>query len=291
MIKRLLKYVGILLVVAIASVALLLAYAYLVEPSRLVVIETKVEVSNWDRSLSGLKVIALADVHGGSNGADEAKLRSVVETVNQHDPDIVVLLGDYISELGEQNEPRGKRTKIRMPVDTIFSILGEMRPKHGIYAVIGNHDWWHNESEVASAMTRAGIIVLENKASQIDINGSKLSIVGIEDYWKRYKVEIDEALSSVSPRRNILAIAHNPDSFDQTPVEVSLLLAGHTHGGQVYIPFWGAPLPVAKREYTRGLVRKGDSTLFVTSGIGTSGPPIRFGVPPEIVVLTIVAKE
>jgi uncharacterized protein len=112
----------------------------------------------------------------------------------------------------------------------------------------------------------------------------------VEDFWKRRTADITTLVANLENRQNIIAITHNPDTFDFLPPEVPLLVAGHTHGGQVYLPFIGAPAPVAKREYTYGLYERDGRYVYTTAGFGVTGPPIRFAAPPEIAVLTLQAK-
>src|SRR5207244_267018 len=116
-------------------------------------------------------------------------------------------------------------------------------------------------------------------------------VLGIEDFWKHRSVPIQDVMAKIDPPENIIAITHNPDTFDQTPDSIAILFAGHTHGGQVLIPFYGAPVKVSKPEYYTPHVKKDGRNLFITSGFGTTGPPFRFGVPPEIAIVTLNAKQ
>ena len=140
-------------------------------------------------------------------------------------------------------------------------------------------------------MENVGFTVLENETKSFDVNNQIVTILGIEDFWKRRKVDVKDVLSKLPAQENIIGITHNPDSFDQTPDVMSILFAGHTHGGQVDFPIIGAPIVPAKKEFTAGHVIENGRNLFVTSGIGTSGLPFRFRVPPEIVVIYLNSKD
>ena len=282
--KKLSRYAGILIASLAVIFVLLLMYAYFVEPSILLANKVTLKLPHWSKELDGFKVVAISDVHGGSNTMTEEKIRYLAEFANQQEPDIIVLLGDYVSQV------KGHGKDLRMPVEVIAENLKGLKAKYGVFAVIGNHDWWYEEATVRSAFERVGFKVLENEAASFEANGKKVWILGIEDFWKRYKVNISKQLAEIEPKENIIGITHNPDSFDQTPDALSILLAGHTHGGQVFLPFIGAPIPVAKKEYTRGHIVRDDRQMFVTKGVGTSGPGIRFCAVPEIVVLTLEAK-
>ncbi|HEY8562702.1 MAG TPA: metallophosphoesterase [Pyrinomonadaceae bacterium] len=257
-------------------------YAYFIESRRLVVTVKKLEIDGWSDGQNGFKIVAISDLHAGAHYMDEARIRSIVERANAQNPDLIVLLGDFVSEVD------GRGTALTMPVEAMADNLKGLRAKFGVFAVIGNHDWWHDEQKVRENLERVGYRVLENQAESFEKDGEKVTVLGIEDFWKRKKVDIEKVVANIGSNRNIIAITHNPDSFDQLPKEISLLLAGHTHGGQVVIPFYGPPIVVAKREYTRGLVRKNNQSLFVTTGVSAM---IRFGVPPEIAVLTLESRK
>ncbi len=286
--KKLLKYVGILLAVLAVTFVLLLIYAYFIEPRITLVNRYTLKVPHWSKELSGFKVVAISDIHGGSNTMTEEKLRYLAELANGQQPDVIVLLGDYVSQ--SEKHSAGRDQELRMPVNVVIDNLKGLKAKYGVFAVIGNHDWWFDEKQVRGELERAGIRVLENETASFEVNGKKVWLLGIEDFWKHYRVDIHTILAGIEPKENIIAITHNPDSFDQTPDTLSILLAGHTHGGQVYLPFYGPPIPVAKKEYTFGYIVSGGRQMFVTKGVGTSGPGVRFCAVPEIVVLTLEAE-
>ncbi len=267
-----------------AFLTVILAYAYFVEPKRLVINEQNLKIPNWSAKLDGFKVVAVSDIHGGSNDVTEEKIWQVVELVNRQNPDLVVLLGDFVSQTGI------REGALKMPSATVISNLKGLRAKYGVFAVIGNHDWYYNDKKMAAEFTGAGIKVLENEVAPISVGGETVNLWGIEDYWKNRRVPL-EAFDAIPNKQNIIAITHNPDSLLKSPNEISLMLAGHTHGGQVKIPFFGAFAFVSDRRLTQGFVEVDGRHIFVTTGIGTTGPPIRFGVPPEIAVLNLYSTN
>ncbi len=261
-----------------------LGYAYFIEPHRLVAEEADLNVPRWSPELNGFKVVAISDIHGGSNGVSEKRLIELVEKANEQSPDLIVLLGDFISE-----SKRGS-DRLRMPVETIAKRISGFRAKYGVYAVIGNHDWWHNEKKITEALEENGIQVLENVVEEISVNGEVVRLWGIEDYWKSRSVPTEESYDKIKTKENILAITHNPDSLLKAPEGISLMLAGHSHGGQIKFPIYGGYPFVNDGRFMEGLAVVDGKHVFVTTGIGCSGPQIRFRVPPEIAVLKIRSK-
>ncbi|HMO80212.1 MAG TPA: metallophosphoesterase [Pyrinomonadaceae bacterium] len=292
--RKWIKRIGLIFGAFGLLIAVFLSYAYFIEPRRFVVIEETIEVPNWDPRLNGLRVLTIADMHTGSNYAPPERIQYVVEQANAQQPDIIVLLGDYVSESKWDREalkgPEGTdRTELKVPVETIASILGGLRAKYGVFAIIGNHDWYHNEEKIARQFREAGLDVLQNEIREIAVNDATLRIWGIEDLWRNRIVPV-EPYNALDEKRNIIAITHNPDSLFHAPDEVSIMFAGHTHGGQLNWPIVG-PLAVFNDPlFMDGLAEVEGKYVYVSSGVGTSVLPLRFRVPPEINVITLVSK-
>jgi hypothetical protein len=282
--KKLLKRILLVFAALTLISALTLAYSYFIEPSRLIIKRETVNVPNWSANLDGFKVVAISDIHGGSNNVTEERLRLLVNKANEQAPDLIVLLGDYISE------QRHNRKELRMPVETISENLRGFQAKYGVYAVIGNHDWQYNEGEITAAFERAGISVLDNEIIQIKVGDETVNLWGIEDYWKKRRVPV-EPLGVLPGRKNIIAVTHNPDALLKTPAEIAVMFAGHSHGGQVSFPFYGGYPFVNDRRFMAGHAEVENKNIFVTTGVGCTGPQIRFRVPPEIAVININARK
>ncbi len=292
--KKWLKRIGLAIGTFAILIAVFLSYSYFIGSRLFVVVEETLAVPNWSPDLNGFRVVAITDIHAGSNYAPEERIRYMVEQTNAQNADIVVLLGDYVSESKFDRNARSKpygtdRTELRMPVATIADILGGLRAKYGVYAVIGNHDEYHNAPKITAEFERVGITVLENDVAEIAVNGEKINLWGIEDLWKNRKVPV-EAFDAIADKKNIIAITHNPDSLLQLPDRVSLMFAGHSHGGQLNWPIFGPIAVFNDKRFMDGHSVVDGKHVYVTSGVGTSVIPFRFRVPPEIAVVTIVSE-
>ncbi|MGI8639863.1 MAG: metallophosphoesterase [Pyrinomonadaceae bacterium] len=282
--KLLLK--RILFVFAITLLILLCVgiYSYFIEPRRLIIHEETLRIPHWSDKLNGFKIVAISDIHGGSHYVDEDKIKKLVELANAQNPDLIVLLGDYVSQTGIAEGA------LKMPSETIAANLKGFQAKHGVYAIIGNHDWYYDEAKITREFENSGIEVLENEVLQIKVGGETVNLWGIEDYWKNRRVPL-ESFEQIENKQNIIAITHNPDSLLKTPNEISLMLAGHTHGGQFKFPIYGAIAFVNDPRFMEGFIKADGKHVFVTTGVGCTGPQIRFRVPPEIVVLNLFAEN
>ena len=268
----------------ILLLGLLLFWGFLIEPNRLVVWQETIEIENWPQSLDGLRIAVISDIHVGGSFIDNKKLRSIVDRTNQLQPDIIVILGDYMSSNGW--------IRRRVEPEVFAPILKNFSAPLGTYSVLGNHDWWYDGLKVRRALEQNGIKVLENEVLQINTRGTSLWLVGLSDLWTRPQV-IEETLAKVPEGQTVIALTHNPDIFPRLPARVPLLLAGHTHGGQVRFPLIGSVVESSRygERYERGHVFENNHHLFVTTGIGTSIMPVRFGVTPEIVLLTLKSRS
>jgi len=270
-------------------------WALIVEPSRLVVNVYKINLKKWTPRLNGFKIVALADIHGGANFVTEARIREIVQLTNQQNPDLIVLLGDYVSR------QTFDRTKLNMPLETVFDNLKGLKGKFGVFAVIGNQDNAFGNNKVRNEIERIGYQVLENEAVTIFDNGEPIRLVGTIDAlqinnWVDYSEEVKKAIGQLSVSEGkVIVLSHNPDAILSMTGELSispdlsLFIVGHTHGGQCRFPIIGAPYvpTMLGQKYAAGHIYDHGIDTFISSGIGTSTLPVRFGVPPEISVLEL----
>jgi predicted MPP superfamily phosphohydrolase len=261
--------------------ASLLLWAFVIEPDRLVVNEVELKLPAWPNAFAHLRIVAISDLHAGMPFINEAKLEKVVETANATEPDLIVLLGDFVAH--------GKNDKLLMTPEVIAGKLKGLHAKYGVFAILGNHDWWFDGERVRRSLTDVGIRVLENEVAPLEKDGQTVWLLGVPDYWTRQPIDLRPALAQINKPGPVIALTHNPDVFPTLPSNVILTLAGHTHGGQVNIPFYGRPVVPSQygERYAVGYIQENGRHLFVTPGIGTTGLAVRFRVPPEISVLTI----
>ena len=295
--RKWLKRIGIAIGLLSLLIGIFLAYAYFIEPRQFVVIEETIAVPNFSPALNGLRVVTIADIHTGSNYAPPERVRFVVEQANAQQADVILLLGDYVSESKFDRErrrilPEGEDwTDLKVPAEVIAESLKGLRARYGVFAIIGNHDWYHNEPKIHRLLESvSGINVLQNEIAEIDINGERLRIWGIEDLWRNRTVPT-EAFEALGEKRNIIAITHNPDSLLQAPAGFSIMFSGHTHGGQLNWPIFGPKAVFNDARFMDGHAVVDGKHVYVSSGVGTSVLPLRFRVPPEINVITLISAD
>jgi len=254
--------------------------AFWIEPSRLVVNRQELKLPNWPAALAGLRIAFVSDLHVGSPHWGVPKLRELVTRVNAERPDLILLGGDYLINdvlLGEH-----------VAAEPIAAELGQLRAPLGVLAVLGNHDWWNDGAHVRATFEAHGVQVLDAETRRIELNGSSFCVLGMRDEEVRDRSprrELDLAL----PGLPLLVLVHEPDIFSELDERPSLVLAGHTHGGQVNLPLLGRRIVPSRfgQRFAAGHIVEGGRHLFVTTGVGTSIWPVRFGVPPEIALLTL----
>jgi uncharacterized protein len=266
---------------ALAGVAgATLLWASVVEPRRLVTVRRTLHLPRWPASVEGLRVGVLSDLHAGAPHAGRKAIARAVERLNAEAPDAMLLLGDFT----DAHPLWGGR----VPPADIAAELAELRSPLGTFAVLGNHDWKSAGLAIRDALRDAGIEVLENRA----VKAGDVYIAGLADLRHR-RPDLPTALDGVPPDAPLILLSHDPDVFPFVPHRVPLTLSGHLHGGQVAIPVLRLPAIPSRygERYARGHVVEEGRHLYVTSGLGTSGLPLRLFRPPEIVILQLRADR
>ncbi len=256
--------------------------AFWLEPGSFTVDEERISL-HWSAH-GPLRIAILSDLHVGSPFNGLAKVREIVDRTNAARPDIVCILGDLVVQ--------GVIGGHFVPPEDIAAELKRLRAGAGVFAVLGNHDGWLNHDRVRDALQRNGIRVVEETAERRDTPAGPLWIAGVSDLWTGTH-DITAALDAVKhDGAPVILLTHNPDVFPLVPDGVALTLAGHTHGGQVRLPFVGAPIVPSQfgQRFAAGHIVEGGRHLFVATGLGTSILPVRFRVPPAVTILTIVRE-
>jgi len=261
-------------------------YAFLIEPESLVVHRVEIVSPNWHGA--PLTIAAIGDTHVGGQHMDAARMGRVVRRINALRPDLVVMLGDYVyGHAPEAQRTPGENQEIVGGIATIAAV----NARYGVVAVIGNHDGWYGRETITTALQSAGAAALWNRNITIHRSGGEIVIAGIADAWTGHP-DFAAALDGAPAGADTIVLSHNPDPFVNMPAGPALMLAAHTHCGQVTIPFVGRPfLPIHHKEFACGRVDRNGQTLFVTAGVGTSMVPARFLNPPEIALITIRAAS
>lgn len=256
-------------------------YAWLVEPNLLVVRRLEIVSPNWHGG--PINIALIADTHVGGPHVDAARVGRVVQRVNRLRPDIVFLLGDYVGGHGEEATRSGaEQQEILGGVATFAALNAPL----GVVAVLGNHDVWYGRASIARALEEAGIATLWNRNVVISRHGGDFVVAGLADATTG-DPDIADALDG-APTTDTILISHSPDPFADAAPGAALMLAAHSHCGQVSIPFVGRPvLPIRTKRYACHLIRENGKIIYVTGGIGTSIVPMRFLNPPEIVLINL----
>jgi uncharacterized protein len=239
---------------------------------------------NLPPAFDGLRVLQMSDLHHSSM-VSRRYLEKCVRMGNELEPDLIFLTGDFITRERER-----KRTDtVRDYVAPLTEILGELRARISLFAVLGNHDVTVDGRAVAAALEKAGIRVLRNDRIGLGYQGERLPVVGLADYGTEYPNQ-RRAFAGIAPDEPALIMMHNPDLFgDGMNHRNGLIFAGHTHGGQVLFPFFG-PYYVPSRygdRFLSGRFQKGNLTMLVNRGLGLIYYPIRINCRPEFSLVTL----
>ncbi|WP_420643719.1 metallophosphoesterase [Candidatus Leptofilum sp.] len=248
-------------------------YVTQVEPEWLVVERQTVRLPNLPADMDGYKIVQLSDFHLYPFSS-LALMQKTVASTNELAPDLVLLTGDYVLETAA----------------SIFDLAPELailNPRHGIFAVLGNHDHWTDPAVVKQGLAQQGIKLLHNKG--VLLNESQLFLAGVDDLWSG-EPDIQAALAGWRKDVPTILLAHEPDFADNFLADgrIHLQLSGHTHGGQVRVPGMGPiVLPRYGQKYHNGLYQIGQGQLYVNRGIGVVGPAVRLNCPPEITEIVL----
>ena len=256
--------------------ACLVTYSVFIEPAMLGFTTHEIRIKGLPREFDGFKIVQLSDLHM-NRWYRPKRVCELVRKVNALRPDLVVLTGDFVSRNKADCAPAGKA-------------LGGLKTKYGVYAVLGNHDYWTDADAVTEALRSSGIDVLFDEKRRITIGKQSIWLVGTDDEWEG-EPDYAKAFEGISAKDICIAIAHNPDAvLSMKGRPVSLLLAGHTHGGIINLPGSGPLLSISRlgRRCASGMFTANGVRTYVSRGLGTGAiAHIRFRCPPEVPIFIL----
>jgi predicted MPP superfamily phosphohydrolase len=250
----------------------------------------EVPISRLAESWDGFTIAQLSDLHYDPYFS-ATPLRKAIDMVNRLQPDLIVLTGDFVTAPVGKFSQRSAMWATKA-VEPCAQLLTQLRAPSGVLAVLGNHDLQTGEIHVTAVLRAHSIPVLRNACVSFERDGKRLWLAGVDDVLEG-KPNLELALRGIPPAEPVVLLAHEPDWADYVSRHpVDLQLSGHSHGGQIRIPFIGPPyLPPLARKYPWGLRRIGPLTLYTNAGIGTIRVPIRLNCPPEVTLITLRAAS
>jgi len=260
----------LLLMVALGMA--LLGWSYWSAIADPVVREAEVALADWPAGAPPVRALLMSDLHVAGPDMPPERLARIVEQANALRPDIILIAGDFVSD-------KRASTSSYSFAEAVAPLAG-LRSRLGTVAVLGNHDHWRNAAEARAALTRIGVRLLDNDAAAV----GPLAIGGLDDAFTNHQDPgaMMSAMRALPGARIVLS--HSPDPFPALPGDASLMLAGHTHCGQIRLPLIGAisTMSAYGDRYACGLIRENGRMLIVSAGLGTSILPLRLGAVPDM---------
>lgn len=261
------------LAAGVGTVTGMFAYGYGYERNTVSITRERIQLPGWPAPLDGLRIALLTDFHR-SETVTRDHIEHAVDVALGERPDLIVLGGDYVTW--------GDREYVQDAAES----LGRLSAPQGVFAVLGNHD---DDRDMPAALAKRGFTVLKDARTRLSVRGERLDLVGIR-YWTRRRQDIGR-LRSADREVPALLLAHDPRRLhDAAALGMPLVLAGHTHGGQVVFPGLGA-LAARKFPVLAGIGHEAETTIFVSRGIGTVYIPVRLNCAPEVALLTLTGRD
>lgn len=269
------------------AVTAIAADASLLEPNDPQLVQLTLPIKRLPAAWDGLRIAQLSDFHY-DDYFSAVPLRKAVETLNRLQPDIILLTGDFVTVPAFSPE----RKKAADVIEPCTQLLAQLKAKLGVYACLGNHDAATDPDRIVRVLESHNIKVLRNHSISLEKDEKRLWLAGVDDVIEA-TADLDLTLQKIPADEPVVLMAHEPDFATRVAkYPVDLQLSGHSHGGQVRIPFIGAPvLPELGVKFPKGLYQVGKLTLYTNVGIGTVRLPVRFACPPEITVLTLKSSS
>ena len=255
-------------------------------------VKKKINLKRLPSAFNGLTVGQITDIHAGPLVPVEL-IKKGVDLIMSGQPDLIVLTGDFVSGATRILWTTYGGFKQRH-YDYCMKELSRLKAPLGIFAVLGNHDFWSGQKvaeKIARGLENIGVRVLRNEAIPIEKKGQRLYLIGVDDYWED-SYSLTKALQGVPQDACRILLSHNPDvneNIEGLKERIDFIISGHTHGGQVVLPYMGAlyiPSPFGQK-YREGLVRDGERQTYISRGLGLFFVPVRLNCPPDVSLLTL----
>lgn len=258
-----------------------LTYAYKIEPGWIDISRIQLTLPHLAPEFQGLRIAQISDIHIDDAPMTQERLEKIVQLINQQQPDLVAITGDFVTWKPERFAPK------------LAIALGKLKPREATLAVLGNHDHWTNPTTIRQALAQAGIIDLSNAVHTLQRGNAKFNIAGVDDFWEG-KDRLNLVLQQLPQEGAAVLLVHEPDFADTSSAtgRFDLELSGHSHGGQVKFPFIKPPvLPTYGKKYPVGRYQVGEMIQYTNRGLGMVRPKVRFNSRPEITVFTLGADS
>jgi predicted MPP superfamily phosphohydrolase len=278
---RIIKHAGTALTAALATSY----YGFEFEPEWLDVVPFEINLPHLPKVFDGFRIVQISDIHMGG-WMNRERLAEVLKLAGNQRPDLVVVTGDHV--IGHS----WSKTLDDAANDFVKE-MSVLTAEYPVIGVMGNHDYWTDVSKVQEMLLRCGVVVLQNNVHTLAKDGGRLHIAGLDDVYEEKESLVDlYAKLPVNTEDETILLVHEPDFADKAARQgrFGLQLSGHSHGGQVVIPFFGPPvLPRWGSRYPAGIYRVGEMWLYTNRGVGMTSPFVRFNCRPEITVFTLRA--
>ncbi len=261
---------------AIAIVVFGLIYVSQIEPFWFEIVPVNLTIPELAPAFDGFKIVQISDIHADTS-MNRRKLNKIVEIVNRQQPDIVAITGDFFTY---KPDP--------VSINLLETALKKLTPKDKTLAVLGNHDYWFDPSAISKILSQSNILELSNSVYTLERGQARLNIAGVDDYMFK-KSRLDSVIAQLPNDDVAILLVHEPDFADISAAteRFSLEISGHSHGGQVRIPFWQPDiLPPYGRKYPLGMYQVGNMIQYTNRGVGMVPPAVRLNCRPEITVFT-----
>ena len=254
-----------------------ITYINRIEPNWIEIAAVTLRLPRLPAAFSGYRLVQFSDIHMGT-WMTRAHLEHIVSLINEQQPDLIALTGDFVTV-----EP------LAVWAGELVPPLSTLSARDGAVAVLGNHDHWTNHNVIREVIRDSGLIDLNNRVHTLEREGALLHIAGVDDVWEGF-ADLDSVLAQTPNEGAAILLAHEPDFADTSAASgrFDLQISGHSHGGQVVLPFIGPPrLPRYGKKYPLGRYQVGDMIQYTNRGVGMVGPFVRFNCRPEITVFTL----